>query len=448
MTPLKLKLAFVLAFAPFASAQDTPPADAPLIIAEVGTPAAPSTAEAHAKSKARARVRLSQVKVASEYRYVTDGAPINRSLEETIRILREVRTDLISLGWGRIAPIPDKCSDLPPERRRLCETRGYSYEHMRNAVARLKTEMPQVLFGSGLSAEFLNPECWNELTGKTLSKDETWTMALDPRKWGLPMSKNEFQTKVAVSHSWAKKDQPYDPRKEMPFYFPDQTDPAYQELFLSWAKKQIDCGVDLILIDIDTKQARMLTAMTGDANHKAVEDSFKGAAKNVDEIHKYGFSKGKYTYVMSWATVTLLESPHRPHDLDAVMTTLSTKEISEMKIDETKWEAYIARIRKKLGDIPIFVMFDQGPDNRPLETFTQTLNKTQRQDLLRMADAFFQKRGVTFIYPIHGGMMAGEGRLKVRSYGKFNWYDSLAPEFETYGTIKELARKKTEGGKP
>jgi len=31
------------------------------------------------------------------------------------------------------------------------------------------------------------------------------------------------------------------------------------------------------------------------------------------------------------------------------------------------------------------------------------------------------------------------------SYGRFNWYDSPAPEFQTYETIKELAENKSKG---
>lgn len=49
-----------------------------------------------------------------------------------------------------------------------------------------------------------------------------------------------------------------------------------------------------------------------------------------------------------------------------------------------------------------------------------------------------------FIYPVHGGNMGGNS--KVRSFGMDNEYgrvyDSLAPEFDTYETIKELANKK------
>ena len=65
---------------------------------------------------------------------------------------------------------------------------------------------------------------------------------------------------------------------------------------------------------------------------------------------------------------------------------------------------------------------------------------------MRKADEFFSKMGIIFIYPIHGGDMWRGDLVEKLSYGRFNWYDSLAPEFETYETIKSLARgKRCEG---
>lgn len=402
-------------------------------------PGSNASAGAPDGAKEEARKKLSGVKVAAHYRYVTDGM---RSVDDVIKILKETQTDFIVLGWGRINFIPEKCSDLPKGEREKCEVKGYSYEHLRNAVVKIKSQIPEIIFGGALSAEFLNPEFQDELTGERLGKDQTWQMALDPVKWGIPMSKEEFQTKVAISHGWARKGQSYNPKEQMLYYFPDQTNPDYQKLFLNLVAKQIDSGVDQILIDINTKQAKLLAGLTGDVNHAAVRDSFRGIAELVDKIHQYGRARGKYVYVASWATVVDLRSPYPAQDLDAVMTTPSTAEIKTMKMDEAKWDTYIRGIRNKFGDIPIFVMFDQGPDYRPLEAFSQELSKAQQQEFLRIADEFFQKKGLIFIYPVHGGMMGSSQRLKVRSYGKFNWYDSLAPEFGTYDTIRALAQKK------
>ncbi len=38
--------------------------------------------------------------------------------------------------------------------------------------------------------------------------------------------------------------------------------------------------------------------------------------------------------------------------------------------------------------------------------------------------------------------MGPQGKITKLSYEKYNWYDALAPEFDTYDTIKELAQSK------
>lgn len=390
-------------------------------------------------NKDAAAKKLASIKIASQYRYVTDGL---RSVDDVIKILSETRTQFINLGWARLDNIPDKCSDLTPAGQTKCDSAGNSYEYLTNAISKIKNENPDIIFGGALSAEFLNPETRNEQTGENFGREDTWKMALDPSKWGIQMSKEDFQTRVAVSHGWAVKGQPYDPKSQMPYYFPDQTNPDYQKLFLSWVYKQIDCGVDVILIDINTKQAKLLTGVTGNANSIAVTESFDATSNIVDQIHNYGLSKGRYVYVISWATATDLESALPAQKLDAVMTTPSTDEIKALKMDEAKWDSYISGIKQKFGDIPIFVMFDQGPDYRPFEAFSQELSPADQQKFLRIADEFYQQKGLVFIYPIHGGIMGSDQRLKLRAYGKYNWYDSMAPEFQTYETIKELALKK------
>jgi len=47
-------------------------------------------------------------------------------------------------------------------------------------------------------------------------------------------------------------------------YYPDITNPAFQELQLSWAKHLIDKGVDAIWIDMLFAQARIFYELTND----------------------------------------------------------------------------------------------------------------------------------------------------------------------------------------
>ncbi len=387
--------------------------------------------------------KLSQVRVASLYRRVTDGGVIGRDLDDVIEILKETCTDFIFQGWMRFDPCPETCDELPWEERQKCNIKGYSYEHLRNAISEIKREMPDVIFGGGQAMEFLNPECWNPLTGEFFGRDETWAMALDPSKWGINMSKEEFQTKWAVSQGWVEEGQPYNPKEEMPFYFPDVTNPDFQDLFLSWAKKQIDCGVDAYWIDMLFRQARELRRITGDENHPAVVESYNASSEIVDRIHEYGDSIGKHIYVISWAECATFPFPQP--ELDGVVVTFSSKEVRSLDLDEERWNKMVEIIRGKLGDIPIFAIFDYGLDNSPLAVFSQELSKSQARNFLRIADEFLQEKGIILVYPIHGGNM-GVKDVRKLSYGKYNWYDSLAPEFQTYETIRELAREKAAKG--
>ncbi|MDD3813310.1 MAG: hypothetical protein PHZ02_01580 [Desulfocapsaceae bacterium] len=372
---------------------------------------------------------LKEVKIASQYRSTTDGM---RFLTSTVSLLKETKTQYINLGFARVKPVAEKCSDLPLADQATCNTRGYSFERLANAVSVIKTSIPDIIIGGSVSSEFLNPECRNEETGEAFTKDQTWNMALDPGKWGIPTTKEDFQTSVAVSHGWAVQGQPYDPKNQMLYYFPDQSNADYQKLFLSWVKRQIDYGITSILIDINTKQARLMAQLTGDVNHISVKAALAAASEIVDDIHNYGVE------VISWATDILLSSSFAMKNLDAVMTTPSTQEIETLTMDDVKWNAYILAIKQQLGNVPIFVMFDQGPDYRPLEAFGQKLTIDQANQFLRIIDSFCKAKGMVFIYPIHGGIMGSAPAVK--SYGTYNWYDSLAPEFNTYDTIKQLAQ--------
>jgi hypothetical protein len=74
-------------------------------------------------------------------------------------------------------------------------------------------------------------------------------------------------------------------------------------------------------------------------------------------------------------------------------------------------------------------------------TFSQDLTKAEQNAFLQNADAFFTRKGMNFVYPVHGGTFPrNSARL---SFGKYAVYDSLAPQFGNYDTIKNLAQKKS-----
>ncbi|HEX16063.1 MAG TPA: hypothetical protein ENF44_02930, partial [Deltaproteobacteria bacterium] len=216
---------------------------------------------------------LSRVKVAVLYERVTDGV---RDLDEVIGILKETHAELVFRGFWRWVPCPDRCGDLPTRQtRERCERRGYSYAHLEEAISRIKAELPHLIFVGAVPAQIVHRRgVWNPKTGEVIRYPRTWELALDPAKWGLPMSKEELQCRFGRSHFWVSPDLDcdlYDPA-EAAAYFPDITNPEFQELLLSWAERQIDAGADAIWIDMLFRQASMLARLAGDMDHPAVRE--------------------------------------------------------------------------------------------------------------------------------------------------------------------------------
>ena len=402
---------------------------------------------------------ISQIRVANQYRYVTDGKVINRSLDDVIKILKETKADFLFQGWMTQKPCPDRCSDLPTkEERETCALFGYSYQHLAEAILKIKKGLPDIIFCGGTQAEYLYPEevGKSRLILEPGDRDKAWKMALNSEKWGINVSRRDFQCYWARRWGDVGKNEPCPNEEElkqrMEKYFPDLTNPEFQKIFLERIYKQIDAGVDAIWIDMLYMQARLMEELTKDPNHPAVKESYEAAREIVNKIHEYGKRNGKYIYVITWVAVkdkdSIISVPKEYVNVDAAMVSPSSNEIKDKStgkianFNEKLWDELVKKIKEEYR-IPIFARIDYGgPGRTQLYVFSQELSKEEAREFLRKADEFFSKKGIIFIYPVHGGDMGRKELVKKLSYGKFNWYDSLAPEFETYETIKELAQSK------
>jgi len=389
---------------------------------------------------------LSKIKVAVVYERVTDGMVMNRSVDDVISLLKEMGVDFVFRGWWRWTPCPNRCEDLPSSKARMrCEFSGYSYKHLEDAIFMIKQEIPEIIFCGAIPAQIIPKEVvWNPKTGEIIRYPETWDLALDPGKWGLDMSKEEFQCLFGKTHLWVPEGLDcglYNP-EDVSAYFPDITNPKFQELILSWAERQIDAGVDAIWIDMLFKQAGLLYRLTNDFNHPAVRESYDAACAIVDKIHEYGKERGKHIFVGSWASA--IHFPYPPPNLDFVTISPSAKEVREIRLNEEKWDEIIGKIREKFGEILIIAFIDWASTTEtPLGQFSQVLSKEEQREFLMAADSFFHNRGIVFTYPLHGGWMGNDA--EILSFGIRRTYDALAPEFQTYETIRELARNKKRG---
>ena len=388
---------------------------------------------------------FSQIKVAVLYERIGDGKWINRSVEDEIKIFKETNTDFILRAFWRWASCPEKFDDLPEKLREKFKLKGYSYSHLEKTISKIKKEIPGIIICGAIPAQIIQRKVvWNPQTKEIIRYPETWNLALDPSKWKIDMSKEELQCRFAKTHFWVPQDlncRDYNPDTASA-YFPDITNKKFQELLLSWAKRQIDAGVDAVWIDMLFRQVIMLYRITRDFNHPAVKESYESAWKIVKKIHQYGEKKGKDILVGSWPTAIYF--PYPLPGLDFVTLSPSRREVREMKLDGKEWDKRLKLIRKKFGNIPIFAFIDwAGSTKTPLGEFSQVLTKEEQKEFLRKSDEFFSQRNVIFAFPVHGGFMGHDA--KVLSFGKSRVYDSFAPEFKTYKTIKNLAQSKCVG---
>ncbi|RLE90371.1 MAG: hypothetical protein DRJ46_04060 [Thermoprotei archaeon] len=182
----------------------------------------------------------------------------------------------------------------------------------------------------------------------------------------------------------------YDHRK-VRGYWPDINKEEVRQLYLHKAMKLIDCGVDAIWIDRLLKQARLIYSITGNIKHPAIEET-------------------------------------------------------------------LPKIKDYMGeDIVILVRPNLGSPYSPIHVFSQYLNSSQRRKFLAYLGNFLGE--VEFYSPIRpSGLTWVHGRkneAKILSWREVYWvnvfgegrcgfpvYDSLAPEFQTYETIRELAQSR------
>lgn len=421
--------------------------------------------------KEKAKQKLSRVKVASLYeRVATDRAVIGgRKLSDAIKLLKETSTDMIFRGFRSwTTPVPECPEDIPPELFKIFDEHpdftleqacaflketGFYYKELKEVVSAVKKEMPNCLFVGAISVQSISKIEQDPLTGKMHLPEDTWKMALDPQKWKLkrfdkPETKEGFQKGYATQHFQMNTEEGYDWNKAVRF-FPDITNPDFQELVLSCAKAQIDAGVDAIWFDNLYAESEYFYEVTRSVEKPAMSDSITACSRFAIEIHKYGESKGKYIYVGSGITNFITKFEKLPKgllpELDFITVSPSIMEISERKLAK-RWEKDIGKI-KSLHNTPIFAFINWEYSNvSQMPVFSQTVTKQDQRETIKILDEAFSKIGINFIYPVYGGFMGTGKRMKL-SFKRYRTYDSLAPEFETYEAIKALAQIKAKGKK-
>jgi len=397
----------------------------------------------------QARLAMSKIRVAIVYDRISDGVVIGRSIDDVIGILDDTRTDLILKDFIRWEPVPDTATSAVPGypanyaagKAKI----GYTYEQLADATNRIKAARPGTIIMGAISTQRLNNPEVNDLTGQAYPTDQAWAMAFDPAKFDLTGalgSKEDVQCKAAKALGWVPSSTTCPSGYSMadaPAFFSDITNPDYQDLLVDRAEKQIDLGADAIWIDMLYAEAMAISEETKNPNHPGARAAVDAASAVIDRIHAYGQSKGKYVPVGTWWTYVDLS--YASPDLDFVTATPKSTEITG-GLDGAGWDDIRRQVTGRSGNIPIIAVIDWGGSDggvgAPLTVFSQQLTDARQDEFITSADAFFRGKGIIFAYPVHGGTFPTKSaRL---AFGKYNVYDALAPEFQTYGTIKQLAQ--------
>lgn len=364
---------------------------------------------------------------------------IGRNISNMTDMLVSLKADIIFRGWWHETMIMDNCTQfLNPAQQDLCNINGGSYTYLLNSTTEIKNKLPESIFIGAVPAHQIYSTTYNPGTHQLIQYPDTWNMALDPAKLGISgISKENFQCEYAKNRSWLNSTfdcAQYDP-SNVKAYFPDITNESFQEFLLALAKKQIDAGADGIWIDGIFIQAYNMAAITGDLNHSTVNVSYSASSKLIDEIHNYR----QGVYIGAWYIGTKI--PYPAPNIDFVTMSPSETEVLNQTFDESVWDISLSQARKNKNDTPIIAFIDWADTaETPLGAFSQNLSRENQSQFLMTANAFFEGRDVIFSPPVHGGYLGIDAR-KV-SYGKYPYYDALAPESGTYDTILQLSREK------
>ena len=369
------------------------------------------------------------------YERLLDGHPGWRTIDEMVEIIAGVRPDFIFRAWFVWSPQPNFCEEHKISRQRqICETWSrYAYEWLGKAVRALRRAGVRSIICGAVPVQVLNRDEYDPVKRKWLHYPETWEMALDPRKWGINVSKEEFQCWFEKIHGSLPQNfdcRRYDPETR-PAYFPDITNPKVQELLLNKIRAQVNRGCRAMWIDMLFNQAGYLLNYVNQ-RHPAIRQSIAAANRIVSRVK---FMRGRI-FVGSWLPMEPFRSP-----LDFATAYPVRSEILMQRMNDRRWNDLLRRERYQVSGNTLIAFLDWwGSDSCPLAVFSQKLSPDRQAKFLAYADTYFRSKGIVFALHIHGGSMGvGPRRL---AWGRFNWYDSLAPEFRTYPTIKQLAMRK------
>lgn len=365
-------------------------------------------------------------------------------LNKSITILKDLQPQMIWYSYW-ITGFP-----IPPDSRKaysialscgLSETKAkefskwvemnhYTLQDLKKQVNVAKSlniiYCPAILGYTNFRIDFNYDPC----TFKCLSKNEIKSMLLNFGKWGIinPKTRKPYTLEETQELFYERGL----PRHNGVFDLSSTEFKKYMHDKFLVLKK---VGINTVWLDLYFQLPLNLARGFG-FNSKMVKDLYNGACDIVDDAKGLGFTVG------TWYQA--LEFPYsRVPNLDFVTASPSTEEVESINIDYSRWDKIASIVKSKCPRCELIIIFDfANRDNPPLPVFSQKLTPEQQSEFLvklhNLADYIEKKYGIktAVAYPVHG---PGLGRNPTKlAWGKYDIYDALAPEFDTYFTIKSL----------
>ncbi|RLI83701.1 hypothetical protein DRP04_00850 [Archaeoglobales archaeon] len=341
--------------------------------------------------------------------------------EDSAKIIKELgllsSNDFILRAWWRWRP------GSPPRR----------YDELAKKITEIRS-FSKVIISGGIHAITIWRRDYDDYLYKWINYPETWQMAFDPTKFGIPISKEMYNCQYIKKQGFSY---PLPCTAFHPClasnYAPDLTNSAYQTFLYHMGLRQVESGCNAVWIDAWLWVASDMVRVTGDPKHPAVKAIVTGFNAVGDMLRKSG------ALVSTWYS----KVPFR-QKIDIVTINAATpQEILNFKISEERIENEIREVRRVVGNVPIAAFIDWGGASPSMYAFSQQLSPEKQSKFLIYATEFYKSYPeITFVYPVMGGTMGriGQGPT-IKSFGKFDVYCSFAPEFRTYDTIKKLLTK-------
>lgn len=375
-----------------------------------------------------------------------------RTTEETVQIVADTGAELIL----RSATRWDNDS-----------FHGTYGDILRNNISAIKSRFPDTKIIGNVYWQVIGRGERDDITGKIWTDQEVYNlMVFNPQKYGIDsITKCQYNCYDYSCECLGPGEVQGRYR-----YIPDMSVPEVQTLFIHQVQRMLELGCDGVWIDWTIFNAYFVRQMGG--SESTIQYFVDSVLYTIEEIRKLRTKDGKIPMISSWIIPSndikyYRNSPYW-HDNFYDFVTIGAPYVDEIKEIKEKqnYDEMINNVKDHHNGVPIIAYIDWWWYNHPMWYFSQwhpgytdTTTDCCHQDnfikrhnfqisVLRYFTEFFKSKGIIWAYPIHcpscstdtcpGKITPDSGMCCTKAFGIGNYYDALAPEFQTYSEIVRL----------